>query len=264
MLVLAGSSGHDTWAALHLLHALSRGFPASTLTLAAPAGETDLASLLERPPSVLPYDARGRAPAAPGADEQDIVFLVSERDDAPAARLLSMYPDSVRISHRPEPRANMIMDLSSSPNPGRMRILAGILGCGPDGDWRPAVLKSDMERAAALISPVSNRLLPYMAVTGRVLDLLSRRGSELPLRAVRLDGSRNPLEREPACVRAAALAGASVVATDDPLHWVQARAIGIPVAGLDRRGRFPDWGGSPARGDRAFLERWEELLRTGW
>lgn len=121
-----------------------------------------------------------------------------------------------------------------------------------------------MERAAVLISPVSNRLLPYMAVTGRVLDLLSRRGSELPLRAVRLDGRGNPLGREPACVRAAAIAGASVVATDDPRHWVQAMAIGIPVAGLDRRGRFPDWGGSPARSDRVFLERWEELLRTGW
>ena len=83
------------------------------------------------------------------------------------------------------------------------------------------------------------------------------------MRMVVLDGRESPLLGQGAAVRAAVIAGASAVATDDPSCWAAASSLGVPVAGLDRRGVFPLWQTSPSSDRSSFLSSWADLLRQG-
>ena len=226
----------------------------------------DILMLLDKPVTVSTFEPdrpRGRASAHP-LPGSGILFVVSEHPDARLNSITQAFADSIRIFTRPDENANLVLNLGGMPSPSRMHALARLIGAQPDESWRPSIPRGDMARAASLLSPVSGAVLPYMAATERAAMVLKRSAAELPMKIVTTDGKKNPLSLQPPLVKAAIIAGASVVATDDPVQWAQASALGVPVVGLDRNSSFPSWGTTPSRGAAAFSEAWIELLRRGW
>lgn len=264
--ILAGSSGFDSWAALFLANSVARSLPGTAIEMILPADDVDVPSLLDVPPAVTVYGTgRGSGASSPARiPDVGILMVVSEFPDASIRPIAKRYRDAIRIYTRPDEDANLVFNLKAMPVPERMYELSKLLGACPDASWRPSMPRGEMARASSLLSPVSGSVLPYMASTGRVADILRRHGAELPMRVVSMDSKEGPVAGQPASVKAAVIAGATVVATDDPVHWAQASAMGIPVIGLDRKAVFPNWGTPPSRDAQGLADTWAELLRTGW
>lgn len=264
--ILAGSTGFDSWAALFLANSVARSLPGTAVEMILPAADVDVPSLLDVPPAVTVYGPGrgGRGSSADVLPDARIVMVVSEFPDSAIRPIAKRFRDAIRIYTRPDEDANLVFNLTAMPVPARMYELSKLLGACPDTSWRPSVPRGEMAQAASLLSPVSGSVLPYMATTVRVADILRRRGAELPMRVVPMDSKEGPVAGQPPSVKAAVIAGATVVATDDPVHWAQASAMGVPVIGLDRKSAFPNWGGPPARDAQGLADSWAELLRTGW
>ena len=95
--------------------------------------------------------------------------------------------------------------------------------------------------------------------------IFEKKRAEVPLKIVIVDGKSSNIPPDTSeGIIAAMVAGASAVATTENDLWIHARALGIPVIGLDRKGSFAGWGGTPATGDTQFLEQWAALIRLGW
>ena len=264
--ILAGPSGYDIWGSLILANSLTRSMPETEVAMIVSVADGDVLLLLERPVSVTTYDPdgpKGRIYEGP-LPESGILFVVSEYPDARLHAVTRAFPDSIRIFTRPDESANLVLNPGGMPTPSRMHALARLVGAQPDESWRPSLSREDMARAASLLSPGSGTVLPYMAATGRASQILRRSAAELPMRTVITDGRKNPLALQPPLVKAAIIAGASVVATDDPVQWAQASALGVPVIGLDRKASFPTWETTPSRGAAGFTAAWIELLARGW
>lgn len=264
--ILAGPSGYDVWSALILANSVTRSLPETEVAMIVSVADGDILLLLDKPVSVSTYEPdgpKGRASATP-LPGSGILFVVSEHPDARLNAITQAFADSIRIFTRPDENANLVLNLGGMPSPSRMHALARLIGAQPDESWRPSVPRGDMARAASLLSPVSGAVLPYMAATERAAQVLRRSAAELPMRIVMTDGKKNPLFLQPPLVKAAIIAGASVVATDDPVQWAQASALGVPVIGLDRNASFPSWETAPSRGAADFSAAWIELLRRGW
>ncbi len=267
IVILAGPSGYDVWTSLFLANTVQRSLPDTRLQMVVSTEDADFIPLLDRTPAVATYsfDARRRRIAPPDdLPDSQIVFFISERPEHSLRTLVRMYPDSVRIFTRPDEDANLVFNLAALPAPSRMHGLARLLGAEPDTSWKPSMSRNDLAAASDLLSPVSGKVLPYMAATEKVAETLRRRGAEFPMRLVLLDGKNSPVAARSPATRAAVLAGASVVATDDPVHWAQASALGVPVIGMDRNATFPVWGKAPSRDAASLAEAWVELIRTGW
>jgi len=264
--ILAGSTGFDSWASLFLANSVARSLPGTAIEMILPAEDVDVTSMLDISPAVTAYGTgKGGGTADPGPlPDARIVMVVSEFPDSAIRPLARRFRDAIRIFTRPDDDANLVFNLAAMPVPARMYELSKLLGARPDTAWRPSMPRGEMARAAGLLSPVSGSVLPYMASTGRVADILRRQGAELPMRVVLMDAKDGPLAGQPSSVKAAVTAGATVVATDDPVQWAQASAMGVPVIGLDRKSAFPNWGTPPARDAQGLADSWAGLLRTGW
>ena len=148
--------------------------------------------------------------------------------------------------------------------PESIRTMCELLRISYPEDWAPRVPRNDLARAEALLAPVSGHAMPYIAATSKAADVLRASGVEIPLKMVMLDGDESPVGGADRAVRAAVIAGATAVATDSGVVWSDACALGVPVVGLDRDGRFPGWEESPANAAEPFVEGWKALLRRGW
>jgi hypothetical protein len=154
--------------------------------------------------------------------------------------------------------------VQTTSQPDRLFTMCEILGIEPDREWSPSVPSCYVSSAAAILAPVSGRALPYIAATTAAAILLEKRRAEIPVRMVIVEGKRREIPEVSRGVMAAIAGGASAVATTDSGLWLKAHALNVPVVGLDTDGRFPDWGGAPARNDDEFSTQWADLLRTGW
>lgn len=268
--VLSGPSSSDAWPALYLSRNLQRTYPETELTVICRAGDGCLFEMLNWKPRVVPYVSKpshGTLEEAGVLDAATVLFHPYLTLEPWAVSFLSSSRAGIRVSPSTieHPSLNVRVLTGSTVYPDIVHRLCSALGIQPDTVWRPMIPAELQSRVSSLMAPVSGRTLPYIAATARTVGILEKNRAEVPLRTVTVAGKNaelGDLDRE---TMVAIVTGASAVMTDDAGLWSTARAMGVPVAGLDTSGSFIQWSGdSPAANERDFVENWAELLRRGW
>ncbi len=265
--VVVGRRREDIWAAIFLMHSLQRNFPDNTHFLICREGDGELAGTLQWLPETIYYSETPRTAASEAGEAlqgKAILFHPYREMDSETAAFIAATGVGVCVSTAGDPVVNLRVKVQDSSQPERLFRMCEVLGIEPDREWSPAVPSAYISSAAAILAPVSGRALPYIAATTTAANLLEKQRAEIPVRMVIVEGKRREIPEVSRGVMAAIVGGASAVVTSNPGLWLKARALNVPVVGLDRNGRFPDWGGVPAQDDAEFITQWSDLLRRGW
>ena len=268
--VYCGPTEEDAWPALYLARAVELAYRKAELTVICRSDVGWLFDALHWKPRILPYESRpsleGRG-ASPVFDEGTILFHPYPAMDPAAAALFASSGAGLRVSAAVDcpDCVNILVRPGTPVLPDRIHGMCAVLGMQPDRAWRPVVPGQVQEKASARMAPVSGRTLPYIAGTPRTVSLLEKHRAEIPLRTITIAGRNSEMGEMDRETRVAAAAGASAIITDSPVLWADARAMGVPVVGLDPAGVFQPWiGEAPTRTEKEFVEAWERLLRKGW
>lgn len=261
--VVCAGAEERVWAALYIARALSERYGGERLHAIAPERDRELLSTVIGSENLHPLPSDDEEGEMDGWTPTIAFHPHSEVTLEDAVLLASLSCPIVSAVEHP------VTSLAVRTGPGlrlprAVDVMCTLLDMQRPKDWRPTVPRNDAARAKALLAPISGHSMPYMAATPGASRLLQRAGVEVPLKLVELAGDESPVAEESRAVRAAVVAGANAVATDDAVAWADACALGVPVVGLDARGRFPLWGSPPAQDEATFLEGWRDLLRRGW
>ncbi|MCD6589150.1 MAG: hypothetical protein J7K88_11430 [Candidatus Fermentibacteraceae bacterium] len=261
--VFSSSDISSAWSAVYMARALQNVYSGVPVHFVAHSSVAELAGFLPVTPQMHIYtnDPGFVDPAVP---EGVLMFSPQPGDDL--LRFVEKASPLACVSTQKHPAVNIRVKTSSDVVfPGGIYDLMKVLKMETDTVWKPTVPGILAEKASSVLSPVSHRTLPYILATEAAANVLERKRAEVPLKIVLVDGKSTAIPPETSVgLLAAMVAGASAVATTDRDLWIHARALGIPVIGLDRKGAFNGWGGEPAPGDTKFLEQWATLIRIGW
>jgi hypothetical protein len=269
-LVYSGPEESDVWPAIFIMNTLHREFPEEKLAVICSIRDSVLFNMLRLRPTVHSYEGRPKIPdmiegdsISPGTILVHPYATVLSADE----KVLSGTPCRIRmapLSHS-SPFINFRVKTKANVYPDILSEMCSTIGLNYDADWKPAVPNRIEELVENKIAPVSGRMLPYIVTTPSALSILEKRRAEIPLRTVSLSGKNsdfNHLDRE---IKTVIIADASAVITDSDDQWGDACAHGVPVAGLDRSGKFLKWKDKvPASNDDEFAEAWIKLLKIGW
>lgn len=270
LVVYCGPAEEDVWPALYLARSLERTYREADLAILCREGDGWLFDMLHWKPRILPYAVRPSLeglPAGSTFDDDTILFHPYLSLDAAAVALISSSGAGIRVSPSAEGHPCLTISVRTGTDlyPDAIHRMCAALGIESDLPWKPLIPRSVQDRVAALMAPVSGRTLPYIAATARAVAVLEKTKAEIPLRTITLTGKNADLASQDRETRVAVVAGASAVVTDAAGLWADARALGVPVVGLDTAGSFGRWSGdAPSRTEREFAEAWEQLLRRGW
>jgi hypothetical protein len=270
MAVYSGPAEEDSWPALYLARMIERTYGETDLSIICRSTDGWLFDMLHWKPRILPYEARPSLDAlAPGSafDEGTILFHPYLSMDPAAAALMASSGAGIRVSPAVEghPCLSIQIRTGTTLYPTVIHRMCAALGMETDATWKPLIPRQIQDRVSALMAPVSGRALPYIAATSRAVAILEKSRAEIPLRTITIAGKNVDMAGQDRETRVAVIAGASAVITDSPGLWADARAMGVPAAGLDPSGTFMPWtGDTPSRTEKEFVEAWEQLLRRGW
>ncbi len=260
--VFSSSDVSEAWSAVYMAKALQDAYPNIPVHFASHQRVNELAGFLPWTPQMHIYtgDPGSIDPKLP----EGVLFFCPE----PGEELLK-FVDKVSplacISSVKHPAVNIRIKTTTNIFPGNIHGIMSVLKLKIDTGWKPAVPRVLADEASSILSPVSHRTLPYILATEAAAAIFEKKRAEVPLKIVVLDGkgSNIPPDTSEGLI-AAIVAGASAVATTRRDLWIHARALGVPVIGLDRKKAFSGWGSEPATGDTQFLEQWASLIRVGW
>lgn len=242
--------------------ALQDAYPGIPIHFVAHQDVFELAGFLPWTPEMHIYSTDSGSPD-PFPPEDLLLFNTHPGDDL--LRFVEKTSPMACISSIDHPAVNIIVKTASAVFPDNVHGIMNVLKLKTSMNWKPGVPRVLADKASTILSPVSHRTLPYILATEDASAIFKRKRAEVPLKIVLVDGNTTNIPPETSeGIRAALVAGASAVATTSRNLWIHARALGIPVIGLDRKGAFSGWGSEPATGDTQFLEQWASLIRLGW
>jgi len=261
--VFSPSGISPAWSAVYMARVLQNVYSGIPVHFVAHSSVAELAGFLPVIPQMHIY-TNDPGSVDPGVPEGVLMFSPQPEDDL--LRFVEKVPPLACVSFQEHPAVNIRVKTGSDVIfPDGIYELMKVLKMETDTVWKPTVPGVLAEKASAVLSPVSHRTLPYILATEAAANVLERKRAEVPLKIVAVDGKSTVIPPDTSVgLLAAMVAGASAVATTDRDLWIHARALGIPVIGLDRKGVFSGWGGEPAPGDTKFLEQWATLIRIGW
>jgi len=261
--VFSSSDISSAWSAVYMARVLQNVYPSVSVHFVAHSSMAELAGFLPITPQIHVFT---NDPGFVDPDVPEGVLVFSPRPGDDLLRFVEKTSPLACVSTQKHPAVNITAKIGSDTAlPGSIYELMKVLKMETDPDWKPEVPAVLAEKASSILSPVSHRTLPYILATEAAANVLERKRAEVPLKIVPVDGKSNAVPSETSAgLLAAMVAGASAVVTTDRNLWIHARALGIPVIGLDRKGAFNGWGGEPAPGDTKFLEQWATLIRIGW
>lgn len=260
--VFASSDLSDAWSSVYMAKALQDAYPGIPVHFVVHQDVSELAGFLPWKPEMHIYSGNPGSPD-PITPEGVLFFSTSPGDNL--LKFIEKASPLACISSIEHPAVNIRIKTMTDVFPDNVHGIMNVLKMRTDVNWKPTVPRILAEKASTILSPVSHRTLPYILATEATSAIFERKRAEVPLKIVLVDGKSTniPLETSEG-IRAALVAAASAVATTDRNLWIHARALGIPVIGLDRKDAFRGWGSEPATGDTQFLEQWASLIRLGW
>ncbi|HOP26718.1 MAG TPA: hypothetical protein PLM22_02165 [Candidatus Sabulitectum sp.] len=260
--VFAPAEAGGVWSSLYMARALQESYRNTPVHLVIHRDYQEMAGFLPWKPEIHVYegDHGSPSPEAP----PDILLFSTEPDDGLSAYVEGTQP-SACVSFREHPAVNIRVRMQNEPLPGAVNGMMSVLGLAGFGAWKPEAPSILSDKAAAILSPVSHRTLPYMLATEEAAGILEKKRAEIPLKLVITNGKNPgiPADTGPSLM-AAIVAGSSAVITTERDLWLHGTALGIPVIALDRKGSFTGWDSEPATGETQFLEQWAALIRRGW
>jgi len=265
--VFSGRNREDIWPALFLMHTLQKNFPEAGHYLICRETDGELTDMLSWLPDLIFY---GDSPIAATAETREklgkdaVLFYPYDTMDEEDAGFIIGSGVGVCVSTAINPVVNLSVRVECESQPESLYAMCDILRIRPDRGWTPSIPSSYTDRASTILAPVSGRALPYIVATTATANIMEKNRCEIPVRMIVVEGKRTEIPDITRGVMAAVVGGASAVVTSDEWLWLKARALEVPVVGLDRRGIFPDWGAEPASTERDFLLQWADLLRRGW
>jgi hypothetical protein len=265
--VFSGRNREDIWAALFLMHTLQKNFPETGHFLICRETDAELTEMLSWLPDLIfygdsPISATVEMGEKLGSDA--VLFYPYDTMDGEDANFIIGTGVGVCVSTANDPVVNLSVRIECSRQPEAIYSMCDTLRIVADRSWTPSIPSTYIERASAILAPVSGRALPYIVATTAAANIMEKNRCEIPVRMIVVEGKRSEIPDVTRGVMAAVVGGASAVATTDEWLWLKARALEVPTVGLDRRGVFPDWGVEPAFTDGDFLLQWADLLRRGW
>jgi hypothetical protein len=270
MAVYSGPAEEDAWPALYLARMIERTYGETDLSIICRSTDGWLFDMLHWKPRIVPYDVRPSLDALPEGsafDEGTILFHPYLSLDPAAVALISSSGAGIRVSPAVDGHPCLSIQIRTGTDiyPTVIHRMCASLGLEYDEAWKPMIPRQVQDRVSALMAPVSGRALPYIAATARAVVILEKSRAEIPLRTITIAGKNADMAVQDRETRVAVIAGASAVITDSTVLWADARALGVPAAGLDPSGAFMSWtGDAPSRTEKEFVEAWEQLLRRGW
>jgi hypothetical protein len=261
--VFSSSDISEGWSAVYMARVLQDAYPGVPLHYVTHQDMSELIGFLPRIPGMHTYSndpGQVDPPLPPGV----LLFCPQPGDDL--LRFVEKSFPLACVSSVKHPAVNIrIKTATGVVFPENVFALMSVLKKDVDTKWKPSAPEVLSEKASTILSPVSHRTLPYILATEAASAVLEKKRAEVPLKIVVSDGKNSNIPPETSIgIKAAMVAGASAVIATERELWIQARALGIPVIGLDRKGSFTGWGGNPATGDTVFLEQWADLIRQGW
>ncbi len=261
--VFSSSDISSAWSAVYMASVLQNVYPSIPVHFVTHSSVAELAGFLPVTPQMHIYTGD------PGSVDPEIpegVLMFSPQPEDSLLRFVEKASPLACVSTQKNPAVNIIVKIGSDTVlPHSIYELMKVLKMEADTAWKPVVPGVLAEKASSVLSPVSHRTLPYILATEAAANVLEKKRAEVPLKIVLVDGKTTVIPPETSVgLLAAMVAGASAMVTTDRNLWIHARALGIPVIGLDRKGVFSGWGGEPAPGDTMFLEQWATLIRVGW
>ncbi|MCK5131514.1 MAG: hypothetical protein KAR40_05115 [Candidatus Sabulitectum sp.] len=260
--VFTSSDTSEAWSAVYMAKALQDAYPDIPVHFAAHQDVNELAGFLPWTPEMHIYSGDPGL-VDPMLPEGVLLFCAQPGDEL--LRFIEKTSPLACISSVKHPAVNIRIKTITDVFPDNVHGIMSVLKMKVDTSWKPSVPRVLADKASAILSPVSHRTLPYILATEAASSIFEKKRAEVPLKIVTLDGKNSNIPPETSeGIIAAMVAGASAVATTRRDLWVHARALGIPVIGLDRKKAFTGWGSEPATGDTQFLEQWATLIRRGW
>ncbi len=242
--------------------ALQDGYHGIPIYFAAHQKVVELAGFLPWTPKMHVYSS-DMGTLDPALPDGLLLFSPSPGDDL--LKFVQKITPLACVSSAKHPAVNIRVKTTADAFPEKIYGMMEILKLKVNTAWKPVVPGVLADKASAILSPVSHRTLPYILATEAAAAVFEKKRAEVPLKIVVVDGKNSNIPAGTgAGIIAAMVAGASAVATTSRDLWIHARALGIPVIGLDRKDSFTGWGGDPATGDTQFLEQWASLIRQGW
>ncbi|MCK5785450.1 MAG: hypothetical protein KAH54_02705 [Candidatus Sabulitectum sp.] len=260
--VFTSSDLSDAWSSVYMAKALQDAYPGIQIHFVAHQEVFELAGFLPWAPEMHIYSGDPGSPE-PLPPSELLFFCPCPGEDF--LKFVEKASPKASVSSVDHPAVNIRVKTAADVFPDKIHGILNVLKMKTRTDWKPVVPRILAEKASAILSPVSHRTLPYILATEAAASIFDKKRAEVPLKIVLVDGrnSNVPLDTGEGTI-AGIVAGASAVATTHRDLWIHARALGIPVIGLDRKGTFTGWGGEPATGDTQFLEQWARLIRHGW
>ncbi len=260
--VFSSMDTSEAWSAVYMAKALQDAYPGIPVHFVTHRDMNELAGFLPWTPEVHIYTGDSGS-VDPQLSEGILFFCPQPGDDL--LRFIEKTSPLACVSSESHPAANIRIKTAADEFPGSIHGIMNILKMRVDTNWKPIVPRVLADKASTILSPVSHRTLPYILATEAASAIFEKKHAEVPLKIVIVDGKNSSIPPETSeGILAAMVAGASAVATTGKDLWIHARALGIPVIGLDRKESFTGWGGEPATGDTQFLEQWASLIRLGW
>ncbi len=260
--VFTSSDISEAWSAVYMAKALQDVYPGIPIHFAAHHKMSELAGFLPWTPKMHVYNG-DMGTLDPELPDGLLLFSPIPGDDL--LKFVQKIAPLACVSSAKHPAVNIRIKTTADAFPEKVYGIMEILKLKVDTDWRPVVPGVLADKASAILSPVSHRTLPYILATEAASAVFEKKRAEVPLKIVVVDGKSSNVPTDTGeGIIAAMVAGASAVATTSRVLWVHARALGVPVIGLDRKDSFTGWGGDPATGDTQFLEQWASLIRQGW
>jgi hypothetical protein len=252
----------DVWLSVYMARALQGAYPGTPIHFVVHQDVHEIAEFLPFTPEFHLYgsDPGFPDPALPG---QVLYFSANPGDDF--LRFIEKANPLACVSCMEHPSVNIRVKTDATAYLDMIHSIMSVLDLTPPQDWKPAVPRLLAGKAAAILSPVSHRTLPYILATEAAAAILDKKRAEIPLKIVITDGRNSGIPSETGMgIIAAIVAAASAVVTTDRDLWIHAQALGVPAIGIDRKGTFKGWGSEPAAGETQFIEQWASLIRRGW
>ncbi len=260
--VFASDDISEVWAAVYMAKALQDAYPGIPVHFTAHESVNELAGFLPWTPEMHTYSTDSGV-IEPEFPENVLVFTSLPGVDF--VRFIERNNPIACVSSQDHTAVNIRIRTSTETIPISVHGIMNVLKMKIDENWKPSVPRVLSEKASAILSPVSHRTLPYILATEAASAIFEKKRAEVPLKIVVVDGKSSHIPPDTSVgIIAAMVAGASAVATTRRDLWIHARAMGVPVIGLDRKHTFTGWGSEPATGDTQFLEQWATLIRRGW
>ena len=260
--VFSSSDVSEAWSAVYMAKALQDAYPNIPVHFASHQKVSELAGFLPWTPKMHVYKGD---PGSTDPKPPEGVLLFCPEPGEELLKFVDVVSPLACVSSAKHPAVNIRIKIATNIFPGNVHGMMNVLKMKVDTDWKPAVPRVLADEASSILSPVSHRTLPYILATEAAAAIFEKKRAEVPLKIVLIDGKGSNIPSDTSeGIIAAIVAGASAVATTRRDLWIHARALGVPVIGLDRKKAFSGWGSEPATGDTQFLEQWATLIRVGW